>query len=44
MPAGDQTYDWLCKSDSGNPVAPGLYNAILDGPRGRVITRIAVVP
>jgi hypothetical protein len=44
LPAGEQTYDWMCNSDAGNAVAPGLYNAILDGPRGRVITRIAVVP
>jgi hypothetical protein len=44
MPAGEQTYDWMCQSDKGNRVAPGLYNAILEGPRGREITRIAVVP
>jgi hypothetical protein len=44
MPAGEQTYDWMCQSDKGNRVAPGLYNAILEGPRGRVITRIAIVP
>ncbi len=44
MPAGEQTYDWLCQSDKGNRVAPGLYNAILESPRGREITRIAVIP
>jgi hypothetical protein len=43
-PAGDQTAEWLCRSDAGSPVAPGLYNVILDGPKGRMITRIAVVP
>ena len=44
MPAGEQTYDWMCQSDKGNRVAPGLYNAILESPRGREITRIAVIP
>jgi len=44
LPAGEQSFDWLCRSDAGNPVAPGLYNAILDAPLGRTITRIAVVP
>ncbi|HEV8128814.1 MAG TPA: hypothetical protein VGQ14_04090 [Candidatus Eisenbacteria bacterium] len=44
MPAGAQTYDWLCQSDKGNRVAPGLYNAIFESPRGREITRIAIVP
>jgi hypothetical protein len=44
MPAGEQTYVWRCQSDKGNRVAPGLYNAILESPRGREITRIAVVP
>jgi hypothetical protein len=44
LPAGDQTFEWLCRSDAGNPVAPGLYNAILDSPLGRMIARIAVVP
>ncbi len=43
-PAGDQTAEWLCRSDAGSPVAPGLYNVIFDGPQGRMITRIAVVP
>ena len=44
LPAGEQAIEWLCRSDAGNPVAPGLYNAILDGPQGRTVTRIAVVP
>lgn len=44
LPAGEQAIEWPCRSDSGNPVAPGLYNAILDGPQGRTVTRIAVVP
>lgn len=44
LPAGEQAIEWPCRSDSGNLVAPGLYNAILDGPQGRTVTRIAVVP
>lgn len=44
LPAGEQAVEWPCRSDAGKPVAPGLYNAILDGPQGRTITRIAVVP
>lgn len=44
LPAGEQAIEWSLCSDHGNRVAPGLYNAILDGPRGRTITRIAVVP
>lgn len=44
LPAGEQAIEWLCRSDGGNPVAPGLYNAILDGPQGRTVTRIAIVP
>lgn len=44
LPAGEQAIEWLCRSDAGNPVAPGLYNAILDGPQGRTVTRLAIVP
>lgn len=44
LPAGEQAIEWPCRSDAGNAVAPGLYNAILDGPQGRTVTRIAVVP
>lgn len=44
LPAGEQAIEWTLCSDHGNRVAPGLYNAILDGPRGRTVTRIAVVP
>ncbi|MGE5176389.1 MAG: hypothetical protein ACM3JJ_08440 [Hyphomicrobiales bacterium] len=42
--AGDHTIQWACRSDDGTPVAPGLYNVILDGPRGRSVTRLAVLP
>ncbi|HEU4725798.1 MAG TPA: hypothetical protein VFU59_10940 [Candidatus Eisenbacteria bacterium] len=42
--AGEQTIQWLCRSDSGTPVAPGIYNVILDGPVGRSVMRVAVVP
>jgi len=44
MPAGETSVDWLCQSDHGNQVAPGLYNAILDTPLGRKITRLAILP
>jgi hypothetical protein len=44
LPAGDRTIDWACMSDAGNAVAPGLYNAILDTPEGRQVTRLAIVP
>ena len=44
LPAGEQAIEWPCRSDAGNAVAPGLYNAILDAPQGRTVTRIAVVP
>jgi hypothetical protein len=41
---GDQTIEWTCRSDEGTPIAPGLYNVILDGPQGRSVTRLAIVP
>jgi hypothetical protein len=44
MPAGEQAIQWNCRSDRGRAVAPGLYNVILDGPTGRSVTRIALVP
>ncbi len=44
VPAGEKSIDWLCMSDAGNAVAPGLYNAILDSPMGRKVTRLAIVP
>jgi hypothetical protein len=44
LPAGEQAIDWGLRSDRGMQVAPGIYNAILDGPQGRNVTRIAVVP
>ena len=44
LPSGEQAIEWPCRSDKGNAVAPGIYNAILDGPQGRTITRIAIVP
>ncbi|MGH7680483.1 MAG: hypothetical protein ACRENN_00680 [Candidatus Eiseniibacteriota bacterium] len=44
MPAGETTVDWTCDSDTGHTVAPGLYNAILESPMGRKVTRLAIVP
>lgn len=44
VPSGEQSIQWLCRSDQGSPVSPGLYNAILDGPEGRSVMRVAVVP
>jgi hypothetical protein len=44
VPAGEQTIQWPCRSDRGTPVAPGIYNVILDGPGGRSVVRLAVVP
>jgi hypothetical protein len=44
LPAGDTTVSWPCLSDAGNAVAPGLYQAILDTPQGRQVTRLAIVP
>jgi hypothetical protein len=42
--AGEHAIKWACRSDGGNPVAPGIYNVILDGPTGRSVTRLAIVP
>jgi hypothetical protein len=44
LPPGENALSWLCRSDTGHRVAPGLYNVIVDGPSGRAVTRIAVVP
>lgn len=44
LPAGERAVSWDCRSDTGTPVAPGLYTAILDSPLGRNVTRVAIVP
>lgn len=44
LPATEQTVEWACRSDNGNSIAPGVYNAILDSPLGRSVTRLAIVP
>jgi hypothetical protein len=44
LPATEQTVEWACRSDNGNAIAPGIYNAILDSPLGRAVTRLAIVP
>lgn len=44
VPASEQTIEWACRSDNGNAIAPGIYNAILDSPQGRSVTRLAIVP
>ena len=44
LPPGEQAIEWPCRSDHGNAVAPGIYNAILDGPQGRSVARLAIVP
>jgi hypothetical protein len=44
LPPGEHAINWLCRSDTGNRVAPGLYNVIVEGPSGRAVTRVAVVP
>jgi hypothetical protein len=44
LPAGAQSVDWNCRSDSGSAVAPGLYNVIVDAPSGRSATQLAILP
>ena len=44
LPAGEQSLAWACRSDAGGAVAPGIYNVILDGPSGRSVTQLAIVP
>src|SRR5439155_5994869 len=41
---GDHDVNWHLTSDEGLMVAPGLYNVIVDGPSGRTVTRLAIVP
>ena len=41
---GDHSMSWPCRSDTGNRVAPGLYNVIVEGPSGRAVTRVAILP
>jgi hypothetical protein len=41
---GSHSIAWACKSDEGYHVAPGIYNVIVEGPRGRAVTRVAIVP
>jgi hypothetical protein len=41
---GPHSIAWACKSDAGYHVAPGIYNVIVEGPRGRSVTRVAIVP
>jgi hypothetical protein len=41
---GEHSISWLCRSDEGYKVAPGIYNVIVDGPQGRAVTRVAIVP
>jgi hypothetical protein len=41
---GSHSISWLCKSDEGYHVAPGIYNVIVEGPSGRAVTRVAIVP
>jgi len=42
--SGPHTISWACVSDAGYKVAPGIYNVIVDGPSGRAVTRVAIVP
>jgi hypothetical protein len=44
IPPGEHGVTWPCRSDAGNLVAPGVYHAILDGPNGRHIVNLAIVP
>jgi len=44
LPPGEHALSWPCRSDTGNRVAPGLYNVIVEGPSGRAVTRLAVIP
>ena len=41
---GAHALSWPCRSDTGDHVAPGIYNVIVDGPSGRAVTRVAIVP
>jgi hypothetical protein len=44
LSSGDHSMSWPCRSDMGNKVAPGLYNVIVEGPSGRAVTRVAILP
>ncbi|MEK7316400.1 MAG: hypothetical protein AAB011_09480 [Candidatus Eisenbacteria bacterium] len=44
LPSGEQALDWACRSDAGKPVAPGIYNVIVDAPSGRSVTQLAIIP
>ena len=44
MTAGEHAITWPCRSDTGTPVAPGVYNIIVDGPSGKAATQIAIIP
>jgi len=41
---GAHSITWPCTSDEGYHVAPGIYNVIVEGPSGRAVTRVAIVP
>ena len=41
---GPHSISWACRSDAGYHVAPGIYNVIVEGPKGRAVTRVAIVP
>jgi fibronectin type III domain protein len=41
---GPHSIAWACRSDAGYHVAPGIYNVIVEGPKGRAVTRVAIVP
>jgi len=44
MSAGEHSITWPCRSDTGNTVAPGVYNIIVDGPSGKTSTQVAIIP
>ncbi|HSQ59372.1 MAG TPA: hypothetical protein VLT84_02895 [Acidobacteriota bacterium] len=44
LPAGEQAIEWVCRSDAGQAVAPGIYNVIVDAPTGRSVTQLAILP
>jgi len=41
---GEHAVPWSLHSDEGCKVAPGIYNVIVDGPSGRGVSRLAIVP
>jgi hypothetical protein len=44
LPPGEQAIEWACRSDQGNPVAPGVYNVILDAAGSRTSSQLAILP